>query len=151
MKILVDADSCPSQVRNIIARAAERTGTRALFVANRKIPFSPKTEARMIVVREGEISDDRLVGLAEAGDLAVTRDIPLAERLLNRGVRPINDRGGIFTPDMIRERISLRDFMEDLRKSGRPIPEEDRFGDREARAFAARLDAELHKLSKEDD
>jgi hypothetical protein len=151
MKILVDADSCPRRVRDIIARAAHRTGVRALFVANRRVPFAPRYNAKMIRVLDGESADDRVVALAEIGDLAVTRDIPLAERLVDAGVTVVNDRGTLFSGENVRQRRSERDFMERLRRIRAPVDEQTSFGEPEVQAFAACFDRELTRLQREED
>jgi len=149
LKILVDADSCPGPVRDIIARAAERRKLTAVFAANRTIPVPESGLITMVVVEKGEGEADRyLIGISEPGDLAVTRDIPLAAELIEKSVVVINDRGDIFTPDNIRERLSIRNLMKDFRDSG-IMPEGVRtFGRREIQQFAAAFDRELTKLLK---
>ena len=149
MRIFVDADSCPQPVREIIARATERRKVEAVFAANRtiKIPESPMLS--MVVVDKGEgAADDYIISEIAAGDLAVTRDIPLAAALIEKDAVVINDRGDQFTPDNIRERLSIRDLMKDFRDVG-IMPEGQRtFGRRETQAFAAAFDRELTKLLK---
>ncbi|MDR2618985.1 MAG: DUF188 domain-containing protein, partial [Treponema sp.] len=118
MKILVDADSCPKQARELILRFSARTGVQAVFAANRPIP-GITGEGSMEICPAGEGSaDDRIVELARPGDMAVTRDIPLAERLVGAGILVLDDRGSIFTAENIRERRSLRDFMVGLAENG---------------------------------
>jgi len=142
--IWVDADSCPLRVRDIIGRAADRTGVTAVFVANRKIPLPPSTHVRMVVVEAVEGSADAyIVAHATRGDLAVTRDIPHAADLVERGVVALNDRGTIYTAENIRERLSVRDFMHDLRASGVDAPERSRFGPKEIALFAQSFDKTL--------
>ena len=149
MKILVDADSCPQPVREIIARAAVRRGVQTIYAANRKIPVPDGDCIEMVVVEKGEgVADRYLIEHSAAGDLAVTRDIPLAAELLEHGVVVINDRGDQFTADNIRERLSVRDLMKDFRDSG-IMPEGQRtFGRRETQQFANAFDRELTKLLK---
>ena len=119
MKILVDADSCPRAARDLVLRRAARTGTSAIFAANRPIPGIAGNNISMELCPPGEDSaDKRIVELACPGDLAVTRDLPLAERLVNSGVLVLDDRGRIFTPENIREHRSLRDFMLGLAEKG---------------------------------
>ena len=94
MKIFVDCDSCPSQVREIIVKAAERTGSTSFFVANHKIPHGTNAYTHDIIVEEGkDKADDYIVDHATCRDIAVTRDILLAERLVERKVAVVNDRG----------------------------------------------------------
>ena len=149
MKILVDADSCPASVRDIIARAAERVGVEAVFAANRKIPLSLHRLIRMHIVEKGEgKADEYLIDCSEQGDLAVTRDIPLAAALIEKGVIVINDRGDHFTGDNIRERLSVRNLMKDFRESGIMHEGANTYGRREIQKFAAAFDRELMRLLK---
>jgi uncharacterized protein YaiI (UPF0178 family) len=101
-----------------------------------------------LAVPEGPgAADDRIVELAQAGDLAVTRDLPLAERLALKGLRVLNDRGEVFTSDNASERRSLRDRAAELRELGLapPSPRARSWGPRELKAFADALDRELAK------
>ena len=120
MKILVDADSCPRPARELILKTAVRRRIKTIFAANRPIPGIGGPDgslgdlALMELCPAGEgAADDRIVELAESGDLVITRDIPLASRLVETGapILVIDDRGQIYTRENIRERLSLRDFM----------------------------------------
>ena len=149
MKIYVDADSCPQAVREIIGRAAVRRGVAAVFAANHSIPIPEDDLITMVIVEKGEgMADLFIVGSAQENDLVITRDIPLAADLVEKKVVVINDRGDIFTPENIRERLSLRDLMKDFRESGIMTENHRSFGRRETRAFAAAFDRELTRLLK---
>ncbi|MDR2842840.1 MAG: DUF188 domain-containing protein, partial [Spirochaetaceae bacterium] len=112
MKILVDADSCPAIVRETICRAAQRCGVKAVFAANREIPGLSGKDVFMELCPQGEgEADKRLVLLAEKNDLAVTRDVPLASLLVEKGVFVLDDHGRIFTSENIRAYLSIRDFQ----------------------------------------
>ena len=150
MKILVDSDSCPRPARESVVRASKRTGITAIFAANRPIPGIDGPSVRMELCPPGEgAADDRIVELAEQGDLVVTRDIPLAARLVERSIRVIDDRGTVYTRENIRERLSLRDFMVGLADSGLGAPRMNTYGNRELKAFADGFDRELTKLTRE--
>ncbi len=147
MKIWIDADSCPAQVREILIRAGEREKIPCLFVANRTIPFRKSHYAEMIVVEKGPgVADDYIHEKVKEGDMVITRDIPFAARLLEEGVVVINDRGERFTPNEIKEKLSLRDLMQELRLSGLATDGQNRFGPREVQAFANCFDRELRKM-----
>lgn len=147
MKILVDADSCPQPVREIIARAAVKRGVKAVFAANRQIPLPEADLVEMVVVEKGEgVADRWIIDQAESGDLAVTRDIPLAAELVEKQIVVINDRGAHFTPENIRERLSIRNLMKDFREAGIMPEKESSFGRREIQQFAAAFDRELTRL-----
>ncbi|MDC7227431.1 MAG: YaiI/YqxD family protein [Spirochaetales bacterium] len=149
MIIWVDADSCPQAVRDIIARAAVKRGLKAVYAANVKIPIPEDELIEMVVVKKGEgVADQYIIDHAEKGDLAITRDIPLAAELVDKHIVVINDRGNHFTPDNIRERLSIRDLMKDFREMGIMPERESTFGRREIQQFAAAFDRELTKLLK---
>ena len=147
MKILVDADSCPALARDLVLRAAVRTKTKALFAANRNIPGIENDYTEMLICPAYEgAADDRLASLAKNGDLALTRDIPLAARLLEAGAAVLDDRGRVFTKDNIRERLSLRNFTVDLAESGYDYERNAEYGKRELKTFADSFDKLLTKL-----
>jgi uncharacterized protein YaiI (UPF0178 family) len=155
MKILVDADSCPRPARELLLKTAARRRIKSIFAANRPIPNiggsqGPEGEfALMELCPAGEgAADNRIVELAEPGDLAVTRDIPLAARLVEASILVIDDRGQVYTRENIRERLSLRDFMVDLAESGLGTERIASYGKRELKAFADGLDRVLVKLTR---
>ena len=149
MTIWVDADSCPQAVREIIARAAVKRGIKAVYAANVKIPIPDDDLLEMVVVEKGEgVADQYIIDRAEKGDLTVTRDIPLAAELVEKNIVVINDRGNHFTPENIRERLSIRNLMKDFREIGIMPERESSFGRREIQQFAAAFDRELTRLLK---
>jgi uncharacterized protein YaiI (UPF0178 family) len=157
MKIFVDADSCPRAARDIVLRAAQRTGVKAFFAANRAIPGIPgadesssgESTAEMLIFPPGDNSaDNGIAALARPGDLAVTRDIPLASRLVEAGIAVLDDRGRIYTTENIRERLSLRNFTVGLAESGLDFERTANYGKKELKAFADSFDRLLAKLLK---
>jgi len=147
MKILVDADSCPAPARDLVKRAAARTKTPALFAANRNIPGIEGEYTKMVICAASEgAADDRLVSLAQSGDLALTRDIPLAARLLETGANVLDDRGRIYTSENIQEKLSLRNFTVGLAENGYEYERNAQYGKRELKAFADSFDKLLAKL-----
>lgn len=119
LKIWVDADACPRPVRDILLRAAERSGIETIFVANRWMSLPPSSITRSIVVEQGpDVADARIVELCAAGDLVVTADIPLAALAVKKGAVAINPRGELYTAENIGQILSMRDFMDSLRGSG---------------------------------
>ena len=150
MKIWVDADAAPRDVKDIVARAALRLQIPALLVANQRMQ-TPANNAFVTSVRvEGgpDVADDHIAENAEPGDLAVTADIPLAARLVAKGVRAIDPRGSEYTEESIGERLSIRDFMDQLRSTGVETGGPSSYGAREKQAFASALDRTLTRLQK---
>lgn len=149
MRIFVDADSCPVRIRSIICKAAARLKTEAVFTANRAIPF-PQNKFTKMVITEAELqsADEYIIYNAEKGDIVVTRDIPLAKQLVDRGIVVINDRGTCFTQDNIKSVLSLRNFMYELHENGLSPEKTSFFGKKEVQKFATCFDSEIAKLLK---
>jgi uncharacterized protein YaiI (UPF0178 family) len=146
VKILVDADSCPRPARELILRVSARTGIKVLFAANRPIPGVAGENAFMELCPPGEGSaDDRIVELALPGDLVLTRDIPLAERLVEKGAGVMDDRGRSYSKENIRELRSIRDFMVGLAENNLGTERTANYGRKELKAFADSLDREIRR------
>ena len=146
-RIWVDADACPGPVKEILFRAAERTQVQVTLVANQWLRTPGSRFVRAIQVQGGfDAADDAIAERAGPGDLVVTQDIPLASRVLAKGAEAVNPRGERFTPDNIAERLSVRNFMEELRGAGVQTGGPDAFNARDRQAFANQLDRFLAKI-----
>lgn len=140
-QVWVDADACPVPVREILFRAAERAGVRVTLVANQWLRTPPSRYIGALQVQGGfDVADDAIAERAGNGDLVVTQDIPLAARVLAKGAEAINPRGEPFTSDNIAERLSMRNFMEELRGAGVQTGGPAAFHARDRQAFANQLD-----------
>lgn len=127
-----------------MCRASERKGVEAVFVANRPIPLPNCRTVRMEKVGAGQDDADRyIVEHIEEGDLIITRDIPLAALLVGKSVSVLNDRGELYTRENVRERLSVRNFMADLREAGLPQDAPGQLNEKDIRAFANTFDREL--------
>ena len=141
MKIWVDADACPNVIKEILHRAAERTQTELVLVANQPLVVPRSVLISHRTVAHGlDAADDAIVEWAAAGDLAVTADIPLAARLVDKGVLAINPRGELYSAENIRQQLSMRNFMDELRGSGVQTGGPGAFNQRDRQAFANQLD-----------
>lgn len=149
MKLWVDADSCPKQIRDIVCRAGRRLSIPTVFAANHPVSFSKEFNVEMVVLpEEPDAADNYIAEKAVQGDLVVTRDIPLAKRLVDKGLAVINDRGNLYTRENIRERLSIRNFMLDLYNSGMAPESTSKFSPRDIKLFADTFDKTLSKLMK---
>jgi uncharacterized protein YaiI (UPF0178 family) len=119
MKIWVDADACPVVVKDILFRAAERTRVQLTLVANQSVKIPPSRFIRMLQVASGfDVADNEIVKRLGVGDLVITSDIPLAAEVIEKGGHALSPRGELYTPDNIKVRLNMRDFMDTLRSSG---------------------------------
>jgi uncharacterized protein YaiI (UPF0178 family) len=119
MKIWVDADACPVVVKDILFRAAERTGVEITLVANRPVRVPSLGSVKFILVPSGlDVADNEIVQRLDPGDLVITADIPLAAEVIDKGAHALNPRGEFYSAEDIKSRLSVRDFMDTLRASG---------------------------------
>lgn len=119
MQIWIDADACPSVIKEILFRAAERTQTTLTLVANTVLRTPPSPYISSIRVKTGfNVADNTIVQLLEPGDLVITADIPLASEVINKDGHALNPRGEFYTKENIKERLAMRNFMDDLRNTG---------------------------------
>ena len=119
MKIYVDADACPTVIKDILYRVSQRTGIEVVLVANQPLSIPRIATVRSILVSQGfDVADDHIVELVEADDLVITADIPLAAEVIDKGGKALNPRGELYTKANIKARLNIRDFMDSMRNSG---------------------------------
>lgn len=141
MKIWVDADACPNVIKDILFRAAERVQVATILVANQPIRTPPSRYISKVQVRAGFDEADRYIAAAiEAGDLVITADIPLASQVIDKDGYALNPRGELYTRDNIRQRLGMRNFMEELRSSGVDTGGPSSLSQADRQAFANELD-----------
>ena len=149
MRIFVDADACPAAVKEIVVRAAQRLAVSAIFVANKTIRLPASRYVSTVRVAMGlDVADGYIATSAEAGDLAITADIPLAATLVARGAVVLGPRGDVYTAENVGEALALRNFHHDLRESGVETGGPNEFGPKQALLFAAAFDRELYKAMR---
>ena len=141
MKIWVDADACPIVVKEILFRAAARTGVQLTLVANQAMRVPRSRNIDMLKVEAGfDVADNEIVKRLEAGDLVITSDIPLAAEVIAKGGHALSPRGELYSADNIRERLNMRDFMDTLRASGINTGGPAALSQGDRQAFASHLD-----------
>jgi uncharacterized protein YaiI (UPF0178 family) len=148
-QIWVDADACPVAIKEVLFRAAEREQVHVTLVANQWIRTPPSRFVRSIQVPGGfDVADAEIVERVSAGDLVVTQDIPLAALVIEKGALAVHPRGELYTPDTIAQRLSMRNFMDELRGSGVDTGGPAAFHARDKQAFANQLDRWLVQFRK---
>lgn len=147
--IWVDADACPKVIKDILYRAAERTGVTVTLVSNHALAFPRIPSLRSLQVSAGfDVADNEIVKRVTQGDLVITADIPLAAEVIAKGAAALNPRGERYSPDTIRGVLTMRDFMDTMRSSANigggppPLTQADR------NAFAGHLDKWLAQRSE---
>lgn len=146
-RLWVDADACPAAIKEIIFRAAVRKEIATTLVANQMLRVPPSPWIRSVQVPAGfDVADNHIAGQVKPGDLVITADIPLAAQVIERGALAINPRGELYTAANIRESLSMRDFMENLRSSGVQTGGPSTFSHADRQAFANQLDRLLARI-----
>ena len=149
MQIWVDADACPKAIKDILFRVAERTRITITLVANQYLQTPPSRYIQFLQVKSGyDVADNEIVKRLNVGDLVITADIPLAYDVIGKGGHAINPRGERYTPDNIKERLAMRDFMDTLRASGIDTGGPSALNSRDIQGFANQLDKFLAQHEK---
>lgn len=149
MQIYVDADALPNGIKDILFRAAIRLSLALTMVANKNLRVEKSAFIKCIIVPSGpDVADDRIVELVDPGDLVVTADIPLADRVVEKGAYAIDPRGDLYTRENIKDRLSLRDLLNELRNGGIISGGAPAFSRKDRSAFANQLNSFLTKHAK---
>lgn len=151
MQIYVDADACPRVIKNILYKAANRLKIEVTLVANRFLNVPPSRFIKTLRVEHGiDVADEKIVELVEPGDLVITADVPLANNTIEKGGFAINPRGELYNEENIRNLLSIRNAMTELRDSGVETGGPKAFSQKDQNVFANQLDRLLtrHQTGK---
>lgn len=149
MRIWVDADACPVVIKEILFKAAERTEIHLTLVANQPVHIPPSRYVKFIQVESGfDVADNEIVKRLGAGDLVITGDIPLAAEVIDKGGLALNPRGELYSPETIKARLNMRDFMDTLRGSGIHTGGPPALSQSDRQAFANHLDKLLTRHTR---
>ena len=148
MKIWVDADACPVVIKDILFKAAERTGVQLTLVANRSMRIPPSRCITFIQVAAGfDVADNEIVKRVSVGDLVITSDIPLAAEVVEKGGYVLDPRGELYSADNVKARLNMRDFMDTLRASGIDTGGPSALSKSDRQSFANQLDKLLTRYA----
>lgn len=149
MFIWVDADACPKVIKEVLYRAADSEKVQITFVANQRLTVPPSAFLRTLQVPAGfDVADNEIVRRAQLGDLVITADIPLAAEVMEKGAIALNPRGERYSEATIRERLTIRDFMDTMRASGVQTGGPASLSQRDRQQFANELDKWLLQRRK---
>jgi uncharacterized protein YaiI (UPF0178 family) len=150
MKIWVDADACPVVVKDILFRAAERTGVQLTLVANQIVNIPRSRHITMLKVKPGfDVADNEIVKRLGHGDLVITSDIPLAAEVIGKGGHALSHRGELYSKENIGARLNMRDFMDTLRASGINTGGPPALSQSDRKSFADHLDKFLTRNARD--
>ena len=146
MQIWVDADACPNVIKEILFRAVERLQIPLILVANKLLRTPPSNYISSIRVGAGlDVADNEIVRKMDSGDLVITADIPLASEVIGKGGHALNPRGEFYSRENIEERLTMRNFMDELRDAGVNTGGPATLNQKDKQAFANQLDRFLAK------
>jgi uncharacterized protein YaiI (UPF0178 family) len=149
MPIWVDADACPVPIKEILCRAATRWRVLTTFIANHAISLPPSPFIKRQQVLHGfDVADNEIMEQLSPGDLVITQDIPLAAEAIEKGADVFNPRGQAFTKENIRQRLAMRNFMEEMRNAGQVTGGPAAFSQTDRKEFADKLDRWLQRHQK---
>jgi len=152
MQIYVDADACPKVIKEVLYKAVERVKINITLVADQFMQIPHSQYIKLLKVPSGiDSADEKIVELAEPGDLVITADIPLADQIVTKGAFAINPRGELYTEQNIKERLAIRDMMAEMRNTGLEFGGPPPFNLKDKEKFANQLDRFLTKHLKQSD
>ncbi|PKN65169.1 MAG: YaiI/YqxD family protein [Deltaproteobacteria bacterium HGW-Deltaproteobacteria-10] len=149
MRIFIDADAFPNVIKDILMRASVRLNVPLVFVANKPLRVQDAAHISVIVVPTGaDVADDKIAELVQPGELVITADIPLADRVVAKGAFALNPRGKLYTEENIKDSLAMRGLMNELRDSGLITGGPAIFDKKDRQAFANGLDSFLIRQLK---
>lgn len=150
MTVFVDGDAFPNLLKPILVRSIERLSLKTYVIANKKINLGSKSKLieYLIVDQGADEADHKIVEMAEEGDLVITADIPLADRIISKKAHAIDHRGELYSVDNIKQYLAMRNLMESIRESGEMTGGPKAFGTKDAHEFANQLNSFLAKHNK---
>ena len=149
MQIFVDADAFPNVIRDILIKASVRLNVPLIFVANKPLRLEKLASLSLILVPERpDVADDRIAQLVQPGDLVITADIPLADRVVAKKAFAMNPRGKLYTEHNIKDLLAMRNLLNELRDNGMITGGPAEFGKKDRQAFANHLDSFLIRQLK---
>ena len=149
MTLFIDGDAFPNLLKPIVLKGIERLSLPTKVIANKKINMGKSKHIEYIIVDQGaDEADHHIVELCEEGDLVITADIPLADRIISKKAHAIDHRGELYSTENIKQYLAMRDLMESIRESGEMTGGPKAFGQKDAHAFANQFNAFLTKYYK---
>lgn len=149
MKIYIDADAFPKVLKTYLLKKIHTYDIELVFVANQclRLPDSEKISS-LVAPSGADAADDLIVEVVQPGDLVITADIPLADRIVSKGAYGINPRGQLYTEDNIKERLAVRDALDEVRSAGVITGGPAGFGDKDRQNFINQIDRFLTKMAR---
>lgn len=148
--IWIDADACPKVIKEVIFKISMRLQIPVILVANSNMFIPPSPLIKLIKVKAGaDVADSYIVEHVKENDIVITADIPLAAFVVEKNAIGLNVRGEVYTEENVREKLSMRDFMKELRdQGGLEIGGPEAFGPKDTEKFTNSINRILDKLKR---
>ncbi len=146
MRLFIDGDAFPNLLKPIVCKQIARLHPETIVVSNKRISLGCEGVNYLIVEQGADEADHRIVEMVKEGDLVITADIPLADRLICAGAYAIDHRGELYTRENIKQYLAMRNLMDEIRSTGEITGGPKPYGVKEARAFADQLNAFLNRV-----
>lgn len=149
MTLFIDGDAFPNLLKPIVTKAIERLKLKTYVIANKKITIGKSKYIEYLIVDAGaDEADHRIVEMVEKEDLVITADIPLADRIISQNAHAIDHRGELYSVENIKQYLTMRNFMQEMREAGTITGGPKAFGQKDAREFANQFNAFLGRKFK---
>jgi len=149
MTLFIDGDAFPNLLKPIVVKAIERLTLKTYVIANKKIKVGNSKHIEYLIVDQGaDEADHKIVEMVEEGDLVITADIPLADRIITKEAHALDHRGELYSVENIKQYLTMRNFMQEMRDAGEVIGGPKAFGPKDAREFANQFNAFLGRKFK---
>ncbi len=146
MRLFIDGDAFPNLLKPIVLRSIQRLQIPTMVIANKRVSIGNTKEIEYVIVDQGaDEADHEIVERCQSGDLVITADIPLADRVIAKGAHAIDHRGELYSTENIKQYLAIRNLMESIRESGEMTKGPKAFGSKDAHAFANQFNAFLAK------
>lgn len=147
MTLFIDADAFPNLLKPIVHKAIERLSIQTFVISNKAISIGKNSDlVKYVIVEQGaDRADDTIVQMVEKGDLVITADIPLADRVISKSAHALDHRGELYTQENIKQYLAMRNLMDEIRSSGEITKGPAPFQNKDAQKFANAFDRFLTK------
>ena len=147
MTLFIDGDACPNLLKPIVLKAIERLKLKTYVIANKRITIGNSKHVEYLIVDAGaDEADHKIVEMVEVGDLVITADIPLADRIISKNAHAIDHRGELYSVENVKQYLTIRNFMQEMRDAGEITGGPKAFGVKDAQNFANQLNAFFQKI-----
>jgi len=147
MTLFIDGDAFPNLLKPIVLKAIERLKLKTYVIANKRISIGKSKHVEYLIVDAGaDEADHKIVEMVEVGDLVITADIPLADRIISKNAHAIDHRGELYSVENVKQYLTMRNFMQEMRDAGEITGGPKAFGVKDAQNFANQLNAFFQRL-----